>query len=49
MRIQPRMSIASPSKDTVSIVETIPRWASSMLDGIVAWPSGSATVALNSA
>ena len=27
----------------MSIVLTIPRWASSMLDGIAAWPSGSAT------
>ena len=44
------MSIASlPSRVIVSIVETIPRWASSMFDGIVAWPSGSATVALKSA
>ena len=32
----------------MSIVLTIPRWASSMFDGIAAWPSGSATDRLNS-
>src|SRR3954451_9140939 len=38
------MSISSsPSRSMVSIVLTIPRWASWMLDGIAAWPNGSAT------
>jgi hypothetical protein len=44
VRIQPRMSISSlPFRAIVSIVLTIPRWASSMLEGIAAWPSGCAT------
>ena len=30
------------------MVETMPRWASSMFDGIAAWPSGSATTRLKS-
>ena len=38
-----------PSSVIVSIVLTIPRWASSMFEGIVAWPSGSATTRLKSA
>jgi len=38
------MSISSsPSRAMVSMVLTIPRCASSMLEGIAAWPSGSAT------
>jgi hypothetical protein len=38
------MSICSSlSRAIVSIVLTIPRWASSMLEGIAAWPSGCAT------
>ena len=49
VRIQPRMSISSvPSRVIVSMVLTMPRWASSMLDGIAAWPSGSATTSLKS-
>ena len=38
---------SSPSRSMVSIVLTIPRWASSMLDGMAAWPRGSATTRLN--
>src|SRR3954452_7780697 len=34
---------SSPSRSMGSIVLTIPRWASCMLDGIAAWPNGSAT------
>ena len=49
VRIQPRMSISSlSSRAIVSIVLIIPRWASSMLDGIVACPSGCATSNLKS-
>jgi hypothetical protein len=43
------MSISSsPSRSIVSNVLTRTRWASSMFDGIAAWPSGSATTRLKS-